>query len=121
MTDELLGTAIDDEAAPEWAAVEIMGHRCHYGLIREVERFGSKMLMVLEYGPEDTEPYRTHYYGGGSIFSITPCTERYARQECDNKWRWSRRNDGVKALPLLDIIDEPDEEPYVRDPSDAHF
>lgn len=70
----------------EWAIVEIFGHRRHAGRMREEERFGSKMCRIdvptfTELSPapdaaEVTEPrfeitWTTHFYGGGSIFSIT--------------------------------------------------
>ena len=62
----------------EWARVEIMGHRQHYGRISEAERFGSKMLRV-DVPTEDPDVYETHFYGGASIFGITPTTEATAR------------------------------------------
>lgn len=99
--------------APEWALVEIMGHRTHAGMIVEVSRFGTALMEVREYGTEDAEPYRTHQYGGSSIFSITPCTEEYARKTCDEKWRWSREG---KAAPKLawrgDDTDDEDMDAY---------
>jgi len=66
----------------EWAYVEIMGHRSHWGRTREEERFGTKMLRVdvprvtKKPGPEGGEPvaeinWSTHYYGGASIFSFS--------------------------------------------------
>lgn len=33
----------DTTTAPEWAIVEMMGHRRRAGRIEEVERFGAKM------------------------------------------------------------------------------
>ncbi len=67
-----------------WASVEIFGHRQHYGRIEEVERFGTKMLRIDE-PTDDPEVFTTHFYGGGSIFSISPCTEETARA-------WAARN-----------------------------
>lgn len=70
----------------EWAVVEIFGHRRHAGRMREEERFGSKMCRIdvptfteLSAAPDaaaSAEPrfeitWTTHFYGGGSIFSIT--------------------------------------------------
>lgn len=56
----------------EWARVEIMGHRCHYGRTREEERFGSKMLRidVPNKGDPAAHGWSTLYYGGSSIFSF---------------------------------------------------
>jgi hypothetical protein len=80
-----------DNGGWEWALVEIMGHRSHWGRVREEERFGAKMLRIdvpsfkktaeLEVvgdsssasvqPPEPEVVWSTHYYGGPSIFSFT--------------------------------------------------
>jgi|SRR5579863_194053 len=77
----------DAPAQTMWALVEIFGHRRHYGRVSEVERFGTKMMRVdvPEKPPapllgEPDEIFRTFFYGGGSIFSITPLTEEAARK-----------------------------------------
>src|SRR5689334_12934495 len=57
----------------EWMLVEIMGHRTHWGRVREEERFGSKMMRVdvpLK-GDPDTHGWGTFYYSGAAIFSYT--------------------------------------------------
>jgi hypothetical protein len=61
----------------DWAVVEIMGHRKHAGRIREEERFGAKMLRVdiPIKGDPVKNGWETRYYGGPSIFSMSPCTE----------------------------------------------
>lgn len=97
MNDQAAPITELEPPAPEWAVVEIMGHREHAGLIREVDRFGTSLLEVREYGVDDQEPYRVHQYGGSSIFSLTPCTEEYARKTCDQKWKYSRAG----STPLL--------------------
>ena len=56
-----------------WAVLEIFGHRKHAGRIREEERFGTKMLRIdipVDGAPE-TRGWRTHWYSGGSIFSLS--------------------------------------------------
>lgn len=68
--------APDTETPPpdEYAIVEIFGHRRHVGRILEVDRFGAKMLRIDV--PKDGKfenGYATHFYGGSSIFSMTPC------------------------------------------------
>lgn len=58
----------------EYSIVEIFGHRRHVGRILEVDRFGAKMLRIDV--PKDGKfdnGYVTHFYGGSSIFSMTPC------------------------------------------------
>lgn len=57
----------------EFAIVEIFGHRRHVGRVREEERFGTKMLRVdvPVKGEPETHGWKTHYYGGASIFSFS--------------------------------------------------
>jgi hypothetical protein len=64
----------------EWAAVEIFGHRCHAGRIREEERFGVKMLRidVPVNGDPQKHGWKTHWYGGASIFSLVLTDEASA-------------------------------------------
>lgn len=62
------------EATEEYAIVEVFGHRKHAGRIYEVERFGTKLLRIDI--PKDGDfalGFSTHFYGGPSIFSMTPC------------------------------------------------
>ncbi|QOZ25345.1 hypothetical protein [Bradyrhizobium sp. CCBAU 51753] len=70
----------------QWVHLEVMGHRSHWGRVREEERFGTKMLRIdvpsfenqqayLEAvgAKERSEPilaWETHYYSGASIFSF---------------------------------------------------
>ena len=64
------------EASVEYAIVELMGHRRLAGRISEVERFGAKLLRIDV--PQDgsfAEGWITQYYGGGSIYAITPTDE----------------------------------------------
>jgi hypothetical protein len=66
-------SAIDQEPGWEWAILEIFGHRKHAGRIREEERFGTKMLRIdipIE-GDPAVKGWRSHYYSGGSIFSLS--------------------------------------------------
>ena len=57
----------------EWMRVEIMGHRTHYGRVREEERFGTKMMRIDV--PIDGDPaakgWRTHWYGCPSIYGFS--------------------------------------------------
>src|SRR5579862_6183288 len=63
-----------EEPPQEYAVVEVFGHRKHAGRIIEVERFGTKLLRIDI--PKDGDfalGFTTHFYGGPSIFSMTPC------------------------------------------------
>lgn len=82
MTENQQPTA---EPVAEWALVEIFGHRRHYGRVVEVDRFGTKMMRVdVPIAPaapllDEPEKFETFFYGGGSIFSMTPMTEEAVR------------------------------------------
>lgn len=77
---EAAARAEEESDGWDWAVVEVMGHRRHVGRIREEERFGAKMIRVDV--PIDGDPvakgWRTHFYGGASLFGITPCTREAA-------------------------------------------
>lgn len=107
-------TPIEGEPPPEiWACVEIFGHRKHYGRVREVERFGTKMLRVdVPTGPTtpllEAERFDTFLYGGAAIFSFTPMTEEAAR-----KWAESERPkpyQPLSRLPSPDYYADDDDE-----------
>lgn len=72
----------------DWAIVEVFGHRRLAGRISEEERFGAKMLRIDVPTVEFTEPstehpqgeryvagWTTQWYGGASLFSVTPSDE----------------------------------------------
>lgn len=92
-----------------FAVVELMGHRRLAGYVREVSMFGTAMLRVDVPGDEPENAHATQYYGGGSIYALTPCSEEIARalskharetpeaiayalpapKRCDESWRFS--------------------------------
>lgn len=82
MTDPVETAAQPPADGWDWAAIEIFGHRRHVGRIREEERFGTKMLRIdvpsVDYETRTISGFASHYYGGGSIFSITPTDEASA-------------------------------------------
>ena len=59
-----------------WAIVELMGHVRIAGYLTEEERFGVKMgrLDIPAPGGDVTQ-----YFGGSSVYRITPVTEEVAR------------------------------------------
>jgi hypothetical protein len=67
-----------------WCVVELMGHRKIVGFVREVEMFGAKLMRIDVPGSEtkdETGPWQaTQFYGGGSIYCITPTTAAMALQ-----------------------------------------
>lgn len=72
MTDQAEAQPQATEEPLEYALVEIMGHRRHFGRIREEERFGVKMLRIdVPQAGDFANGFATHFYSGSSIFSIT--------------------------------------------------
>lgn len=108
-------TPIDAAPPPDiWACVEIFGHRKHYGRVKEIERFGCKMLRVDVPGQSaapllgEEQVFETFIYGGNAIFSLTPMTEEAAR-----KWAEIERPKAWKPLDRLpppDLYDDDDDE-----------
>lgn len=72
---------IADEPTDEFAVIEIFGHRRHAGRILEVERFGAKLLRIdIPKEGDFALGYTSHFYGGASIFSMTPCDLAYVQR-----------------------------------------
>ena len=60
----------------EYAIVELFGHTTLVGRIAEVERFGTKMLAIEPLFNGELLP--TGFYGGASIYGLTPCSVEIA-------------------------------------------
>lgn len=60
-----------------WAIVELMGHVRVGGYVTEEERFGTKMGRIDIYTPDGR--CVTQYFGGQSVYRLTPTTEEIAR------------------------------------------
>ncbi len=100
---------ISAEDGWEWAIVEIFGHRQHAGRAREGERFGTKMLRidVPVNGDSETNGWKTHWYGGSSIFS-------YILTDEDSVMRLNKPYES----PYRYTLPAPDEEAEDFDPED---
>ena len=61
-----------------WAIVELMGHNTIAGYVCEQSQYGVAMLRVDVPGNESQAPF-SKFYGGSSIYGITPTTEEIAR------------------------------------------
>lgn len=66
------------DQAEFWAIVELMGHVRMAGRLSEEERFGAK-LGRLDI-PRADGSFLTQFFGGGSVYRITPVSEELARQ-----------------------------------------
>ncbi len=60
----------------QWAIVELMGHVRLAGKVTEEERFGAKLGRIDI--PKEAGFY-TQYFGGSSVYRVTPVTEDIAR------------------------------------------
>lgn len=99
------GTDRVDDPSPEYAIVEIFGHRRFAGEVCEVERFGAKMLRIDV--PTDGDfgnGVTTQFYAGGAIFSITPTDLTTVR-----KMNEPYRRPGTYSLPAPADEDDQDD------------
>lgn len=76
-------TVSEPERFAQWSIVEIMGHQKYIGFVTEEALAGVNMLRVdvptVEAdGEHPAVPAYTKYFGGGSVYSITPVTEELA-------------------------------------------
>ncbi|MFC5359527.1 hypothetical protein [Azospirillum himalayense] len=94
--------------AAEWAKVELLGHRTRYGLAREVERFGTKMLRIDVFGPGADTPILTEFYPGPSLFGYRPCTEECARAWASDRWNLPEEVRPALPAPEATVIDGDD-------------
>ncbi len=71
----------DPPAAPYegWAHLEVMGHRSHYGLVREVRGFGTRLIEIRELNGDGELVDAVIQYGGSAIFANTQLDEEVAR------------------------------------------
>lgn len=106
-----------------WAILEIMGHQSHAGYVKSEVLFGTEMLRIdvpeipeeklteERYGRQGRGTYEilypaipayTKYYGGASIYSLTPCSEAVARAAAT-----SMRKTPVTVVSLPEIDTQP--------------
>jgi hypothetical protein len=75
-TADIAGPIADADEGWEWAHVELMGHRQHWGRCCEQERFGLKMLRVdiPIGGAPEVKGSESHFYQGTALYGYTPTT-----------------------------------------------
>jgi hypothetical protein len=59
-----------------WAIVELMGHRRLAGYVKPAPMYGTELLRIDI--PGEDGPEATQFYGGSSIYCLTPTTEEIA-------------------------------------------
>jgi hypothetical protein len=62
----------------QWCIVELMGHVRMAGKVTEQELFGTKLARIDIPSPDGGQSV-TQYFGGSSVYRITPVTEELAR------------------------------------------
>lgn len=65
------------EMFEQWAILELMGHVRLAGRVTEEEHFGAKLGRIDIPGPDGR--FVTQFFGGGSVYRLTPTTEEIAR------------------------------------------
>ncbi len=60
-----------------WAILELMGHRRLGGYVTDESMFGTAMCRIDV--PSEDGTVATQFYGGASIYCLTPCTGETAR------------------------------------------
>jgi hypothetical protein len=102
----------------EWAIVEVMGFRKHVGRVREVEKYGAKMLRVDVpiKGDPVANGWETHLYSGSALFGVTPTDEASAMKANKpyeppalTRWRDSPAEHEHHDSTIDEIDDEIDE------------
>lgn len=103
------------ETAPvaEWAIVELMGHVRMAGLVSEEQHFGAT-LGRIDIPRGDTE-FATQFFGGGSVYRISPCSEEVARAVAARNQpmpvqRWELPSPAEPAKPVEDHQFVPDDD-----------
>lgn len=72
---------MNDKPFEQWAILELMGHVRLAGRVTEEELFGAKMGRI---DIPNGDRFTTQYFGGGSIYRLTPTTEEIARNVAAN-------------------------------------
>lgn len=67
-----------------WAIVELMGHVRYGGRLTEEQHFGTTLGRVDV--PQHDGGFATHFFGGSSIYQVTPCSEETARKVASFSW-----------------------------------
>jgi hypothetical protein len=104
----------------QWAILELMGHVRVAGRVTEEERFGCRMGRIDI--PTADGGFVTQWFGGSSVYRLTPTTEEIARTVATNcnpapvgTWELTRV---LPAPPVTDPIDFKHEEEDADDDFD---
>jgi hypothetical protein len=104
----------NQDAFDSWAIVELMGHVRIAGRVSEEERFGAKMGRIdIPTG----DGFTTQYFGGSSVYRLTPTTEEAARLVAKQNqprpvhaWEFPKRELASQSMSTTSFIDEDETE-----------
>ena len=101
-----------------WAVLELMGHVRMAGRVTEEQRFGATVGRI---DIPDGNRFTTVYFGGSSIYRMTPTTEEIARSVAHQNrpqpvHRWELPNpespENVKKVANRILVDDEPEDDY---------
>jgi hypothetical protein len=111
------------EAFESWAVLELMGHVRTAGRITEEQRFGAVLGRCDV--PQDDGSFVTVYFGGSSVYRLTPCSEEAARAvalrnkpEPVHQWEMPQPKLPAPQPPRVPDDEDEDDEDYDRDNED---
>jgi hypothetical protein len=103
-----------------WCILELFGHIRLGGYVTEEERFGAKMGRIDLHS--HTGAITTQYFGGSSIYRLTPTTEEIAKaigakdHAPIQRWELSALPEAQKSAPRMDV----NYIPYIPGEDDVH-
>jgi hypothetical protein len=109
-----------------WAILELMGHRRIAGFVCQAEMYGAAMLRI-DIPNTDGTTAATQFYGGASIYCLTPTTEEIARAvamrtqpQPVQRWEMAPPVSAKEEaqLPYGDGYDPDDDHDYTDDETD---
>lgn len=121
-----MSDAVEKQSFAGWAILELMGHRRLGGYVQQEELFGSPMCRI-DVPAVGTHLASTHFFGGQSIYCLTPTDEETARRvaagyhpEPVSEWQLPKpetaRRDRVREIAARD-----DPDSYDPDSEDIEF
>jgi len=98
-------TDLTSEPINAWCCLELMGHVRVYGKVSEEEHFGQKLGRIEI--PTGEDSWQTQFFGGSSVYRISPCDEETARRMAGyRRPQISQFSDGSPLVPRFGYPEE---------------
>lgn len=98
-----------------WVLLELMGHRKIAGHATEETIGGSNLIRIDVFLGDAEKPILTQYYGGNSVYCMTPISEELARKYAAYNrphpvavWEMEGSKSNVQMLPGFEADHEED-------------